>query len=249
MAPHDVEQMLITELNQRGASVAPGSEGDLIVRFGESQRTVFLDNIIRDAIRDDNTSSIHQFVDAIMSSFRTDSPSQWTDAREHVYVALESSRAQLGECFCDEVTPQLRRALVHNDPQRGLITFLGARNLDEWKITRETVIVAAEQNLSRTLREAEPHIKMVEGFPRALAGHPFCNEGVAPLRAGPVRRSQPIDRVASHGGRTVPRLSSLLSCGSAESLDTAARFHCVARVFHEWIPAHNGGTPHLRKWH
>src|SRR5262249_27176963 len=51
------------------------------------------------------------------------------------------------------------------DPQRGLITFLGARDLDDWKVTRETVTEAAEQNLSRTLREAEPHIKMVEGSP------------------------------------------------------------------------------------
>lgn len=141
----DVQGLFEAELERRGLGFERNDELTYRVRLSGGDVSVSLENLRRDVERDGDPDAIGRFVETVVTTFSTESPT-WERAAELVFWSAESAEVARTRSISEDVTREVCRVLTLTDESRSRITWVTAAMCDDWGITVEQAKAAASRN-------------------------------------------------------------------------------------------------------
>jgi hypothetical protein len=159
--PHDI---FIRALLARGLAVKEmTADGCYVVDVAGSECTVSLDNVARNAIRDNDPSQVERFVDGLIASMQP--LPLWPEARRGIISLAEAFREGMEGVIRDQVSQELQRVLSYTDPDFERLQWLTDADLTAWRVRPDDVLSAAEENMAGLMDRSRLEVSAVQGTP------------------------------------------------------------------------------------
>ena len=145
----DANVIFEAELGRRG--VAFRREADLLYRVEPGRWTVTasLENVSRNAQRDEDPDVIVRFVDHLLT-FSGGHP-DWSDSRTLLFWAAEPTAAEFGDSIHVDVSDEVSRVLTLTDADRSTVIWVTPAMCRDWGVSVEDACAAASANQDRLL--------------------------------------------------------------------------------------------------
>jgi hypothetical protein len=157
----DANAIFEAELAKRGVSFEKEDESAYRVEVGSWVVSARLDNIRRNAERDEDPSVIVRFVDHVLN-FSASHPS-WNEARTLLFWSTEPSTTDFGDSIHVDVSDEVSRVLTLTDSEQSKVTWVSAAMCDGWGATVDDACSAA--SINQVLRVSDDGIEALGRFP------------------------------------------------------------------------------------
>jgi hypothetical protein len=157
----EVRQRFEEGMRSWGHSLTPVDAGlySVFLDGGSPLMLVYIGNLQKNAVRDDDRAAIPAFVSRV-SSVRRKLP--WNEAREQLFAKLEPRGYDFHGAPHRPVTPRADRMLILLTPN-GDVRWVMKEMLDEWGVTWAEAERVAGENLDRLLAGVRPEIEETQG--------------------------------------------------------------------------------------
>lgn len=190
-----VKARFLRQLKNRGLPVSELDEVRFVVVVGDTELTVSLENVAREALRDRDMMAVDRFVDRIVET-RVALPG-WTEAKSGIRFSAESSEMDFGDALREAVSDEFSRVLVWVDPNESHIAWITPTQLKDWGIERFELEEAGRRNMSALMSATKLTIEEIDGhrlamfetyspFKSSLIFSPNFREAVSPNLGWPV---------------------------------------------------------------
>lgn len=159
--PHDV---FVRALVSRGLKLLSQTEdGRYVVESHGNELTVNLDNVARNALRDEDPGVIERFVDSLLESTRP--LPLWPEARAGIRYTLEAPIREVPGIIHDAITDELWRVMSWIAPDEGSSRWLCDEDVRTLRVEPEALMQAADANMETLLRSAKLQIQEIDSTP------------------------------------------------------------------------------------
>jgi hypothetical protein len=136
------------------------SDGRVIVRSGETDVTVSLDNIRRNYQRDNDETAITQFVDTLLI-VGPELP-DWKVAEARIRFSAEPADHEFGDTVLQAISKVFCRVLVFSSPDERRIRWVSQKQLDRWGTPLEEIEAAASKNMAQLMSATKVQTELVD---------------------------------------------------------------------------------------
>lgn len=145
----DVNAIFEAELRKRGVPFE--KEGDLSYRVevGGWIVSASLENVGRNAERDQDEGVITRFVDHVLAFSASHPP--WHEARTLLFWSTEPTTTDFGDSIHFDVSDEVARVLTLTNQDRSKVTWVTPAMCESWGVTIEDACSAASTNQDRLL--------------------------------------------------------------------------------------------------
>jgi hypothetical protein len=152
--PIDVNAIFEEELSRRGCTFIRDDENTYRVHVNGWDVTARLDNIRRNAERDQDPDAIRRFVDTVLETGASPQP-PWSEASTLLFWSAEPRDREFGDTIRFVVTDEVSRVLTLTDAEQSKVTGVTPDMCDEWGVTAEHAAEIASRNQDRLLAGIE----------------------------------------------------------------------------------------------
>jgi hypothetical protein len=145
----DANAIFEAELAKRGVSFEREDESAYSVHVGTWRVTASLDNVRRNAERDQDPDAIIRFMDHVLGFSPTDLP--WNDARTLLLWSAEPTTTDFGDAIRFDVSDEVARVLTLTDSGSTKVTWVTPATCDRWGVSIDDACSAAATNQDRLL--------------------------------------------------------------------------------------------------
>jgi hypothetical protein len=154
------------ELQRREIAFRRLEENVYVVESDNGDLTVSIENRRRDAERDDDPGALRRFVDDIVAAAREMGTPivPWTEARDYVLLAVESSDQDFEDVLIRPLTQELSSIVTLTNAEHSRVTWVTDRMCADWGIQVSDVVAAARRNQDALLRGIELQVQQSGKF-------------------------------------------------------------------------------------
>ncbi|MBM4075911.1 MAG: hypothetical protein FJ267_09735 [Planctomycetes bacterium] len=158
------DELFEIELLNRKLSFSITSDGLYEIQVRDVTATVSLENIRRNFQQTNDAGVIARFVQQLNDDVFNSVP-EWEYAKSGVRFSIEPSDYESGlDCTLHElVTDDLVKVFVFTPPDGSKIVWITESMLAGWRITRETVVKQANENMNKLVSDTQLVIEEING--------------------------------------------------------------------------------------
>lgn len=145
----DTNALFEAELAKRGISFEREDESAYTVQVGSWTVSANLDNVRRNAERDQDPEVITRFVDHILRFSPSDRP--WSEARTFLFWSTEPTVTHFGDSIHAGVSDEVSRVLTLTDSEWSKVIWVTPAMCERWGVSIEDACAAAWINQDRLL--------------------------------------------------------------------------------------------------
>jgi hypothetical protein len=165
--PFDAETIFEQELSQRGIAFEKDGEDRYRIKMGEWKISASLENVRRNAERDEDPDAIRRFVDHLLAALPSPAPS-WSESASFLFWSAESADGDFADAVHAPISDEVSRVLTLTDRDESQVTWVTPSMCEEWAVTTEQAAAAASANQDRLLAGIEIQTDDIDGEPLGM---------------------------------------------------------------------------------
>lgn len=158
------DELFQLELANRNLLFTVTDDGLYKIKIREVKATVNLENIRRNYERDNDADAIARFAKQLDLDMFADKPA-WESVTSFLRFSIEPSDYHTGfdDILHELVTDELVKVFVFTPPDGSRISWITHSMLTDWKVTRETVVSQANENMNQIAADTTLEIQEIDG--------------------------------------------------------------------------------------
>lgn len=161
---HTADELFQIELANRNLPFTMTDDRLYRLQIGDVTATVNLENIRRNYERDNDADAIARFAKQLDVDMFDDLP-DWESVKSLVRFSIEPSDYEAGfdDTLHEIVTDELVKVIVFTPADGSRISWVTQSMLEDWKVTRETVVNQANANMNQVAADTTLEIEEIDG--------------------------------------------------------------------------------------